>query len=47
MRTRLSLDNVLGNMRAKLEAVVRYDEMKENFDLITLIKSIKGLSYQV
>jgi hypothetical protein len=33
-------------MRAKLEAVVRYNDMDSSSDLIELIKTIKGLSYQ-
>jgi hypothetical protein len=33
-------------MRAKLEAVARYDVMKERFDLKVMIKATKGLRYQ-
>jgi hypothetical protein len=33
-------------MRASLEATKGYSAMKDSFDMIKLIKAIKGLTYQ-
>jgi hypothetical protein len=33
-------------MRAKLEGLDSYEKMKDGFDMIALIKAVKGLTYQ-
>ena len=42
----LLLGQCTDHMRAKLEALDEYEEMKRDFDLVKLIKSIKGLTYK-
>jgi hypothetical protein len=42
----LVIGQCTANMRAKLEAVVGYRDMESRSDLIGLIKTIKGLSFQ-
>jgi hypothetical protein len=33
-------------MKSKLESLVDYDSFADTFDVVPLIKSIKGLTYQ-
>jgi hypothetical protein len=42
----LILGQCIDYMRAKLESLIDYEKMNGAFDVITHIKSIKGLTYQ-
>jgi hypothetical protein len=42
----LAMEQCMEYIHAKLELVAGYDDMKGSFDLISLIKAMKGLVYQ-